>query len=198
MAARRAGPTRARAAYLTFLRRRRSCHALQEHRMSVRVNVMEDSRARESEGGMDELVDLLLSAVTFDKKWHDQVPRLVTKGLCAPVFCLLKSLDQDFFRRRTIITQRVIFVVIFDACNIVRHDHGLNNGSNQIRSTGGVPVMSDPRNHQQNAGGSDFSREGLPFEFGMKIRTRIGGSCLGLLPIPQQCQKSTKKNNFVK
>ncbi len=86
--------------------------------MSVRVNVMEDGRARESEGGehdMDELVVLLLSAFTFDKKWQDQVPRLVTKGLCAPVICLLKSLDQDFFRRRTIIMQRVIFVVILDA-----------------------------------------------------------------------------------
>ncbi len=38
--------------------------------MSVRMNVMEDGRARESEGGehgMDELVVLLLSAVTFDK-----------------------------------------------------------------------------------------------------------------------------------
>ncbi len=168
--------------------------------MSVRVNVMEDGRARESEGGvhgMDELVVLLHSAVTFDKKWHDQVPRLVTKGLCAPVVCLLKSLDQDFFRCRTIITQRVIFVVIFDTGNIVRHDHGLNYGSNQIRRTGGVPVMSDPHNHQRNAGASDFSREGLLFEFGMQIRTRIGGSCLGLLPIPQ-CQKSTEKNNFVK
>ncbi len=112
----------------------------------------------------------------------------------------MKSLDQDVFRRRTIITQRVIFVVIFDAGNIVHHDHGLNNGINQIRRTGGVPVMSDPRNHQRNAGASDFSRVGLLFEFGMKIRTRIGGSCLGLLPIlvPQQCQKSTEKNKFVK
>ncbi len=164
--------------------------------MSVRVNVMEDGRARESEcgkHGMDELVVLLLSAVTFDKKWHDQVARLVTRGLCAPVICLLKSLDQDFFRHGTIITQRVIFVVIFDAGNIVRHDHGLNNGSNQIRSTGGVPVMSDPRNHQRNTGASDFSRAGSTLQFGMKIRTRIGGSCLGLLPIPQQCQISTEK-----
>jgi hypothetical protein len=39
--------------------------------MSGRVMVMEDGRARESEGGehgMDELLVLLLSAVVFDKK----------------------------------------------------------------------------------------------------------------------------------
>jgi hypothetical protein len=33
----------------------------------------------------------------------------------------------------------------------VHHDHGLNNGTNQIRRTGGVPVMSDTRKHQRNA-----------------------------------------------
>jgi hypothetical protein len=100
MAARRAGATRARAATrarggecaraaaLTFLRRRWSVNAVQEHRMSARVMVMEDGRARESEGGehgMDELLVLLLSAVTFDKKQHDQFPRPVTKCLCAIV-----------------------------------------------------------------------------------------------------------------
>ncbi len=105
---------------------------------------------------MDELVVLLLSAVTFDKKWRDQFPRLVTKGLCVPVIYLLKSLEQGSFRRRTISTQRVIFLVSFDAGNIVHHDHGLNNGTNQTRRTGGVPVMSDTRNHQRNAGASDF------------------------------------------
>ena len=170
--------------------------------MSVRVMVMEDGRARESEGGeqgMDELLVLLLGAVSFDKKRHDQFPHLVTNCLCAPVICLLKSLEQGFFRCTTIFTQLVIFLVIFDAGNFVRHDHGLNNGSNQIRRTGGVPVKSDPRNHQRNAGASDFSREGLRTEFGMKSRTsRIGGSGLGLLPTPQQCQISTEKNNFVK
>ena len=73
--------------------------------MSGRVKVMEDGRARESEGGehgMDELVVLLLNAVTFDKKWRDQFPRLVMKGLCAPVICLLKSLEQGSFCRTTI------------------------------------------------------------------------------------------------
>jgi hypothetical protein len=38
----------------------------------------------------------------------------------------------------------------------------------------------------------------LRTKFGVKSRTRIGGSCLGLLPIPQQCQISTEKNKFVK
>jgi hypothetical protein len=108
MAARRAAATRARgggegarAAELNFLRRRRSVHALQEHRMSGRVMVMEDGRPRESKGGehgVDELRALLLSAVTFDKKWRDQFPRLVTKGLCAPVICLLKSLEPGSFQ----------------------------------------------------------------------------------------------------
>jgi hypothetical protein len=47
---------------------------------------------------------------------------------------------------------------------------------------GGVPVMPDARNHQRNAGASDFSREGSTrAKFGMKIWTSIGGSCLGLL-----------------
>jgi hypothetical protein len=61
--------------------------------MSARVKVMEDGRARESEcgeHGMDVLLVLFLSVVTYDKKWHDQFPRPVTKGLCAPVICLLK------------------------------------------------------------------------------------------------------------
>jgi hypothetical protein len=64
--------------------------------MSGRVKVMEDGRARESEcgeHGIDVLLILLLSAVTFDQKWHDQFPRIVTKGLCAPVICLLKCLE---------------------------------------------------------------------------------------------------------
>jgi hypothetical protein len=81
--------------------------------MSGRATVMEDGRARESEcgeHGMDELLVLLLSAVTFDKKWRDQFSRLVTKGLCAPVTCLLKSLEQGFFRLTTILTQRIFFV----------------------------------------------------------------------------------------
>ena len=169
--------------------------------MSGRVKAMEDGRARESEcgeHGMDVLLVLLLSAVTFDQNLHDQFPRLVTKGFCAPVICLMKSLEQDSFRRRTIITQRVIFLVILDAGNIVRHDHGLNNGSNQILHGGGVPVMSDTRNHQRNAGASDFSSAGSTLQFGMKIWTRIGGSCLGLLPIPPLCQISKEKNNVVK
>ena len=122
--------------------------------MSVRVMVMEDGRARESEGGvqgMDELLVLLLGAVSVDKKRHDQFPHPVTNCLCAPVICLLKSLEQGFFRCTTIVTQRVIFLVTFDAGNIVRHDNGLNNGTNQIRRTGGVPVMPDTRNHQRNA-----------------------------------------------
>jgi hypothetical protein len=73
--------------------------------MSVRVMVMEDGRTRESEGGehdMDELLVLLLSAVAFENKWRDQFPRLVTKGLCAPVISLLKSLEQGSFRLSTI------------------------------------------------------------------------------------------------
>ncbi len=64
--------------------------------MSGRVMVMEDGRARESEcgqHGMDVLLVFFHSAVTFYKKWHDQFPRPVTKGLCAPVICLLKSLE---------------------------------------------------------------------------------------------------------
>ena len=169
--------------------------------MSVRVMVMEDGRARESEGGvqgMDELLVLLLGAVSLHKKRHDQFPHPVTNCLCAPVICLLKSLEQDSFRHRTVFTQRVILVVIFDVCNIVHHDHRLNNGSNPTRFTGGVPVMSDTRNHQRNAGARDFSRAGSTLQFGMKIWTRIGGSCLGLLPIPPQCQISTEKNNVVK
>ena len=53
-------------------------------------------------------------------------------------------------------------------------------------------------NHQRNAGASDFSSAGSTLQFGMKSWTRIGGSCLGLLPIPPQCQISTEKNMFVK
>ena len=82
MAAWRAGATRARAATrarggecagaaaLTFLHRRWSVHAVQDQRMSARVMVMEDGRARDSEGGVQgilELLVLLLSAVTLDK-----------------------------------------------------------------------------------------------------------------------------------
>jgi hypothetical protein len=135
---------------------------------------------------------------SLTKKRCDQFPRLVTNGLYAPVICLLKSLEQGSLHRRTICTLRVIFLITFDAGNIVHHDHGLNNGTNQTRRTGGVPVMSDTRNHQRNAGGSDFSRAGSTLQFGMKIWTRIGGSCVDLLPIPQQCQISTEKNKFVK
>jgi hypothetical protein len=64
--------------------------------MSGWVKVMEDGRARKAEcgeHGMDVLVVLLHSPVSFEKKWQDQFPRPVTKGLCAPVICLLKSLE---------------------------------------------------------------------------------------------------------
>jgi hypothetical protein len=64
--------------------------------MSCRVKVMGDGQARESEcgeHGMDVLLVLVLSAVTFNKKWYDQFPRPVTKGFCAPVTCLLKPLE---------------------------------------------------------------------------------------------------------
>ncbi len=55
--------------------------------------------------------------------------------------------------------------------------------------------MPDARNHQRNAGASDFSSVGLTSaKYGMKNGTRIGGSCLGLLPTPQQSQTSTEKN----
>jgi hypothetical protein len=81
----------------------------------------------------------------------------------------------------------VIFIVTFVAGNIVHHYHGLNNGSNQRLHGGGVPVMPI---HQRKAGASDFSREGLTgAKFGMKIWSRIGGSCLGLL------QTKTMSNN---
>jgi hypothetical protein len=45
--------------------------------------------------------------------------------------------------------------------------------------------MPNTRNHQQNTGAGDFSREGLTGDkFGMKILTRIGGSCLSLPQSP--------------
>ncbi len=50
----------ARAAALTFLRRRCSVHAVQEHRMSLRVMVIEDGRARDSEGGLHGINELLV------------------------------------------------------------------------------------------------------------------------------------------
>jgi hypothetical protein len=51
--ARARGGEGAWAAELTFLRRRRSFHALQEHRMSGRAMVMEDGRARENMAWMN-------------------------------------------------------------------------------------------------------------------------------------------------
>ncbi len=52
--------------------------------------------------------------------------------------------------------------------------------------------------HQRNAGACDFWRQELNgVKFGMIMWTRIGGSCVDLLPIPQQCQISTEKNKFV-
>ena len=53
--------------------------------------------------------------------------------------------------------------------------------------------------HQRNAGACDSWRQELNgVKFGRIIWTRIGGSCVYLLPIPQQCQISTEKNKFVK
>ncbi len=58
----------------------------------------------------------------------------------------------------------------------------------------GVLIIPDTRKHQRNAGACDSSREGLAgAKFGMKIWTRIGGSCLGHYR-PKQCQLLTKEN----
>jgi hypothetical protein len=62
--------------------------------MSGRVTVMEDGRARHAEcveHGIDVLLVYFYSPVTLNKKWHDAMISPVTKGLCAPVICLLKN-----------------------------------------------------------------------------------------------------------
>jgi hypothetical protein len=70
----------------------------------------------------------------------------------------------------------------FPSRHIVNYNHGLNNGSSQSSHGGGVLVMPDTRNHHQNAGACDSSREGWTgAKFGMKIWICIGGSCLGHL-----------------
>jgi hypothetical protein len=83
-------------------------------RVTVIIRVMEDGRARDAEcgeHGMEVLLVFFHTAATFNQKWHDQFPRPVTKGLCAPVICLLKSLEWVFFCRTAILPQLVIFIV---------------------------------------------------------------------------------------
>ncbi len=68
--------------------------------MPARVPAMEDSRALHAERvvlGLEELLAFLLRTVTLHKTWHDQFPHPVTKGLYAPVVCLLVRLDKGEF-----------------------------------------------------------------------------------------------------
>ena len=53
------------------------------------------------------------------KKWHDQFPRPVTKGLCAPVIRLLMRLDKGEFCMGPVFAQHLVFIVTFDAANVV-------------------------------------------------------------------------------
>ena len=48
-----------------------------------------------------------------------------------------------------------------------------------------IPIRATINGTQVRLRASDFSRAGSTLQFGMKIWTRIGGSCIDLLPIPQ-------------
>ena len=100
--------------------------------------------------------DKLFVFALVDKKIHGKLPRLVAKGLHAPVVGLLILLVDAEFCSRTRAAQFLELIVTLDSANLVQHNHGLNNGIHVDSLRGGVPLQTETRHHQRDASAGDL------------------------------------------